>query len=1314
MTYDEFLREKVRFDRTFGFEPGPVNPILKGHQAQIVQWAVRGGRRAIFAAFGLGKSVMQLEVLRLILAEKGGRALIIAPLGVRQEFRRDAAMLGQSITFVRWTHEVDGPGLYLTNYESIRDGRLDPSLFVAVSLDEASVLRSYGSKTYQSFLDVLSDIPYRFVATATPSPNRFKELIHYAGFLGIMDTGQALTRFFQRDSTKANNLTLHPHKRVEFHLWLSTWAAFLQRPSDICECSCHAHTPPSKASGSEGSRPRRGAPRLSATAPGSVNATVAEVMSSQPRTCDPEESSVADASGPGMEVKELGHTTSGDQCMIGAGDQITRTGPTTAAEELPSANVGMNSPTSSQTWASHQTDTRSTASTTTATTSPGTAAGRRPASRPTTGGHAEGPCPCDDGYVLPAIDVRFHEVAVDHLSGAQVDRDGQAHLFKGAALGVVGAAREKRETLDARVAKMAELVNESPADHFILWHDLEDERRAIKRALPDAVEVFGTLDLDVREQRIIDFSEGRSRLLATKPEISGSGCNFQRHCHRAIFVGVGFDFNDFYQAVHRIHRFQQDQPVRIDIIHAESEREVVRTLMEKWRRHEELTENMTDVIREHGLDPAAISEALTRSMGVERVEVSGEGWLVANNDCVIETQGMDENSVDLIVTSIPFSNHYEYTPSYNDFGHTDDNDHFWSQMDYLTPELLRVLRPGRVYACHVKDRILFGNVTGAGIPTVSPFHAEALMHGRRHGFDYMGMITVVTDVVRENNQTYRLGWTEMSKDGTKMGVGSPEYILLFHKPQTDRSRGYADTPVTKDKQRYTRARWQVDAHAFWRSSGDRPVTPEELAAMPVEQRSKAFTEQTLREIYDYESHIKVGEILDGKGALPATFMSLAPGSWHPEVWHDVNRMLTLNTEQSRRAQTMHVCLARGSLVLTRGGYKPIEQVVVGEHVLTHRGRWRPVLAVQNTGIRPVVELRAQGVAGLVLTPDHKVWARDSRRFARQADYMRQVEPDWLAAGEAVGAYVNRKLPEVEPTVVSDHHWWIVGRWLADGHWSERGSLAISCGSHEMEDLRARLGKHAGRNYRTTAGEARQIRLRDRGGDLRRIIKACGRGATGKHLPPEAFTLPASSARALLDGYLSGDGHYLPDRRRWMASSVSRELLLGMALLAQRAYGATASVYRGRPARTGVVMGRTVSMRQDWIFSFDIQDGRRKGSLILDDGAWMRVRAADPAGEEETWNLRVEEDESYTAEGMIVKNCPLQFDIVDRLIGRFSNPGELVFDPFGGLFTVPVRALHAGRRGRGVELNPGYFLDGVKYLQAEERNRAMPSLFEVAS
>ena len=98
---------------------------------------------------------------------------------------------------------------------------------------------------------------------------------------------------------------------------------------------------------------------------------------------------------------------------------------------------------------------------------------------------------------------------------------------------------------------------------------------------------------------------------------------------------------------------------------------------------------------------------------------------------------MPENSVDLIVTSIPFSNHYEYTPTYNDFGHTENDQHFFDQMDYLTPELLRILNPGRVCAVHVKDRILFGNATKLGMPTVNPFHAKTLFHFTKFGFAYI-------------------------------------------------------------------------------------------------------------------------------------------------------------------------------------------------------------------------------------------------------------------------------------------------------------------------------------------------------------------------------------------------------------------------------------------------------------------------------------------------------------------------------------------------------------------------------------------------
>ena len=747
--YREFVKAKIKMAELNGVpcEKSEINPILFPHQRDIVQWAVQGGQRAIFAAFGLGKTMMQIEIARILHDKTGARALIVCPLGVRQEFMRDGKTLGVQFEFVRRTEEVEASegAFFLTNYESVRDGKLDPTLFNCVSLDEASVLRSYGSKTYQEFLPLFEGCKYKFVATATPAPNRYKELIHYAGFLGIMDTGQALTRFFQRDSTKANNLTLYPHKEAEFWLWMHSWAIFLQKPS------------------------------------------------------------------------ELGYS--------------------------------------------------------------------------------------DEGYDLPPLKVIYHEVK----RGGEVmtDKTGQSLLFAEATLSLKDAAHEKRVSLDARIAEMKKIIEADPDSHFIIWHDLESERHAIEKALPECATVYGTQDLDKREQITVDFAEGRLKYFASKPELSGSGCNLQRFCHKAIFLGIGYKFNDFIQSIHRIYRFLQDSPCEIHVIYAESENEVLTVLKDKWREYDKLMNTMHEIIGKFGLSKLG-TEALKRDLGVTRRVEKGEHYEVALNDCVEEALLKAENSVDEIITSIPFSNHYEYSANYNDFGHTDDNDHFWAQMDYLTPELLRILKPGRMCCIHVKDRVLFGNVTGAGAPTISPLHAETIFHFKRHGFDYMGMITVITDVVRENNQTYRLGWTENCKDGTKMGVGSPEYVLLFRKPQTDRTRGYADTPVTKSKDEYSRARWQVDAHAFWRSSGNR-LSAAKYEKYAVSELAKAFREGSREEVYDYEEHVKLGENFDAEGHLPATFMAIAPGSWASEVWDDVNRMITLNGEQTRRGLTNHIC-----------------------------------------------------------------------------------------------------------------------------------------------------------------------------------------------------------------------------------------------------------------------------------------------------------------------------------------------------------------------------------------------------------------------
>jgi hypothetical protein len=196
---------------------------------------------------------------------------------------------------------------------------------------------------------------------------------------------------------------------------------------------------------------------------------------------------------------------------------------------------------------------------------------------------------------------------------------------------------------------------------------------------------------------------------------------------------------------------------------------------------------------------------------------------------------------------------------------------------------------------------------GLGFQTVAPLHAEAITHYQRHGFGYLGMKTIVTDVVRENNQTYRLGYTEQCKDGSRMGCGMPEYLLLFRKPPTDRSNGYADIPVVKSKDSYSLGRWQIDAHAFQRSNGNRLLAPEDLDGLAHDVMYRLYKRYSLSNAYDAEHHAKLQEALEAGRRLPVTFMLLPPHSWHPDVWTDVARMRTLNTMQEAKGREMHLC-----------------------------------------------------------------------------------------------------------------------------------------------------------------------------------------------------------------------------------------------------------------------------------------------------------------------------------------------------------------------------------------------------------------------
>lgn len=756
--YSKFLDSKIEVHAETGgidVADSRLHPTAYQHQRDAIRWALRLGRALLGMSFGMGKTHCQIEIGRIINEETGGRFLFVAPLGVKHVFvDEEGPRLGVRVQYVRNDDEVlaaDTP-LLITNYERVRDGSISASLFTGVSLDEGSVLRTLGTKTTRSFIEKFSSVPYRFVATATPAPNRYLELLNYAQFLGVMDNGQGRTQWFKRNSTKAHDLQLLPHKEKDFWLWVSSWALFLNKPSD------------------------------------------------------------------------LGYS--------------------------------------------------------------------------------------DEGYSLPELQVHWHRIGVDHTRAwNQTDKNGQHRLILDGAAGVVEASHEKRATMDDRIAKMVEIMTDYPdRASWIIWHHLEDERKAITNAVPGATAVYGSQSLEKKESLILGFSRGQFPILATKPEIAGSGCNFQEHCADAIFLGVNYEFESMIQAVHRLHRYGQHRKVNIHFIYAESEDGIVEVMRKKWARHDYLVGEMQIIMKRYGLSLEALRSGLARKMGVQRRERRGRLFTMVHNDCVLELDTLPADTVDLIFSSIPFGDQYEYVGSYNDFGHNQDNAAFFRQMAYLIPNLLRVLKPGRICAIHCKDRVRPGRYQANNMMTIEPFSDEVTRQFVQHGFIYAGRITLTTDVVRENAQTYRLGWSEMAKDGSKMGVGMPEYIQLFRKAPTDTSNAYADEPVVHSKTEYSRARWQVDAHAFYRSNGNTLLEPEEIAALhDLSHVYQMMRAEQASHIYDYNRHVAVCEALDAAGKLPASFMLVPTQSVSDRVWADIMQARTLNTTQSQRRLQNHVC-----------------------------------------------------------------------------------------------------------------------------------------------------------------------------------------------------------------------------------------------------------------------------------------------------------------------------------------------------------------------------------------------------------------------
>lgn len=220
MEYKEFLDQKRKYDPPTGMEPNSLPECLFDFQEAIVKWALRRGRAAIFAGTGLGKSLMELSWARAVADHTGRSVLIMTPLAVAAQMKREAQKFGFDLT-----------NITITNYQKMP--HYNPADYGGVVLDESSILKSLNGKFRTMLIESFQQTPFRLAATATPAPNDYMELGNHAQFLGIMSYTDMLSTFFTHDGSSTQNWRLKGWAESKFWEWMASWSVMLRHPRDL-------------------------------------------------------------------------------------------------------------------------------------------------------------------------------------------------------------------------------------------------------------------------------------------------------------------------------------------------------------------------------------------------------------------------------------------------------------------------------------------------------------------------------------------------------------------------------------------------------------------------------------------------------------------------------------------------------------------------------------------------------------------------------------------------------------------------------------------------------------------------------------------------------------------------------------------------------------------------------------------------------------------------------------------------------------------------------------------------------------------------
>ena len=380
----------------------------------------------------------------------------------------------------------------------------------------------------------------------------------------------------------------------------------------------------------------------------------------------------------------------------------------------------------------------------------------------------------DATFQLPPLDMVDHVVHTP--LEAITDEHGQHGLFPTQALTLGDQRAVQRSSLELRVAEAVALANQP--GQWIVWCHLNDESAALTAGIDGAVEVTGSDSDDHKTRAMLDFQEGRTRVLVSKSSICGFGMNFQ-NCHQVVFVGLSHSYESFYQAIRRCWRFGQNRPVQAHVVYDWAEGAVVENLRRKELESTDMAVRMVEIMKAQTMEQ--LKQVQRQVAAYVETETAGDGWLAYQGDCVEGVRRLDDNSIHYSIFSPPFASLYTYSNSDRDMGNCKTDDEFDTHFRFLIKELHRVIMPGRLVSFHCMN--LPRLKQRDGVIGIRDFRGDLIRAFEAEGFIFHSEVCIWKDPVTAMQRTKAIGLLhkQVVKDSALSRQGIPDYLVTMRK-----------------------------------------------------------------------------------------------------------------------------------------------------------------------------------------------------------------------------------------------------------------------------------------------------------------------------------------------------------------------------------------------------------------------------------------------------------------------------------------------------------------------------------------------------